>query len=109
MRATCACSPVTWGSWRAGQRRRSRGRRSPTGSAATATRPERAGRARAAGSADRLLAPLPLLLAQDELLHLARGGAGQLAELDRARALEARQPLLGERDDLVLVGVLALL
>src|SRR4051794_16900269 len=67
----------------------------------------RKGGARAAGSSDRLLSPRPLLLAQDELLDLPGRGSRQLAELDGRGALELREVLAAERDQLVLVGVLA--
>ena len=45
----------------------------------------------ARGLVDTLLAALPLLLAQHELLHFAGGGLGQRAEFHRIGALEVRQ------------------
>src|SRR5207247_9010442 len=48
---------------------------------------------------------LPLLLAQHELLDLARGGLGQVAELDGRRRLEVGDVLLAEVDDLALAGL----
>src|SRR2546421_3141040 len=51
-------------------------------------------------SVDPLGLALPLLVAQDELLDLARRGLGQVAELDGGRALEVRDVLAAELDDL---------
>src|SRR5690349_24537587 len=56
---------------------------------------------------DPLLAALPLLLAQDELLDLAGRGLREIAELDRRRALEVRDVLPAELDDLRLADLLA--
>src|ERR1051325_964004 len=51
-------------------------------------------------SVDPLGLALPLLVAQDELLDLAGRGLGQVAELDGGRALEVRDVLAAELDDL---------
>src|SRR3989442_4940980 len=51
-------------------------------------------------SVDPLRPALPLLVAQDELLDLARRGLGQVAELDGGRTLEVRDVLAAELDDL---------
>src|SRR4051812_8160380 len=72
-----------------------------------AARPDRRPRATPVCSSDRLLPPRPLLLAQDELLDLAGRRPRELAELDRRRALELRQVLAAELEQLVLPGVLA--
>src|SRR5262249_2187733 len=56
---------------------------------------------------DSLRLPAPLFLSQDELLHLAGRGLGQLAELDRGRAFVARDLLAAELDDLRLGGAVA--
>src|SRR5262249_49494877 len=55
---------------------------------------------------DPLLPALPLLLAKDELLHLAGRRLRQVAELDGRRALEVRDVLAAELDDLRLGGPL---
>src|SRR3989454_10569336 len=52
------------------------------------------------GLVDPLLPALPLLLAQDELLHLPGRRLRQVAELDGRRALEMRDVLAAELDDL---------
>src|SRR5512138_2580242 len=57
-------------------------------------------------SVDPLLPALPLLLAKDELLDLAGRRLRQVAELDRRRALEVRDVLAAELDDLRLGGLL---
>src|SRR6185436_841029 len=54
---------------------------------------------------DALGLPGPLPVAQDELLHLAGRGLGQVAELDGRRALEVGDVLAAERDDLLLGGL----
>src|SRR5262245_58525542 len=56
---------------------------------------------------DPLLPALPLLLAKDELLHLAGRRLRQVAELDSRRTLEVRDVLTAELDDLRLGGPLA--
>src|SRR5215213_5915304 len=56
-----------------------------------------------------LLAALPLLLALDELLDLARRGLGQLGELDGGGGLEAGDVLFAEVYDLLLVRLLPFL
>src|SRR5215813_9820426 len=55
---------------------------------------------------DPLLPALPLLLAKNEFLHLAGRGLRQVTELDRRRALEVRDVLAAELDDLRLGGLL---
>src|SRR3712207_6196824 len=55
-----------------------------------------------------LLLPRPLLLAQDELLHLAGRGLGQLGELDGGGGLEAGYVLFAELYELLLCRLLAL-
>src|SRR3989440_6464504 len=56
-------------------------------------------------SVDPLGLALPLLVAQDELLDLARRGLGQVAELDGRRAFEVGEVLPAELDDLLLGGL----
>src|SRR5512145_2264425 len=51
---------------------------------------------------DPLRLALPLLLAEAELLDLARRRLRELAELDRLRALEVREPFAAELDELLL-------
>src|SRR5690349_14362656 len=51
-------------------------------------------------SVDPLGLPLPLPVAQHELLHLPGRGLGQVAELDGGRALEVGDVLAAELDDL---------
>ena len=48
-----------------------------------------------------LLASAPLLLTQHVLLHLPCRGLGQVAKLYGSRALEVRQALAAEGDDLL--------
>jgi hypothetical protein len=50
---------------------------------------------------DALLSSSPLLLAQHVLLHLPCRGLGQVAKLYGSRALEVRQALTAEGDDLL--------
>src|SRR5437588_4685555 len=60
-----------------------------------------AGATRRLRGADPLVVPRPFALAQHELLDLASRRLGQGPELDRVRALEVREPLATERDDLL--------
>src|ERR1700741_5046398 len=59
-----------------------------------------------AGLVDPLRLPLPLPVAQHELLDLAGGGLRQLSELDGGRRLEVGDVLLAELDDVPLGGAL---
>src|SRR5262245_56143106 len=56
------------------------------------------------GSVDPFLPALPLGLAEDELLDLAGRGLGEVAEGDGGRALEVRELLSAELQDLGLGG-----
>src|SRR5439155_3798166 len=56
---------------------------------------------------DPLLLASPLLLAQDELLNLPRGGLRQVAELDGGGTLEVRDVLAAKLDDVPLGRALA--
>src|SRR5712691_10816574 len=55
---------------------------------------------------DTLRLAFPLLVAQHELLHLARRGLGEIAELDGRGRLEVGDVLLAELDDVLLAGAL---
>src|SRR5437762_8666310 len=73
-------------------------------------RPPPAAAARGGALADPAAASLPFLLAELRLLDLAGGGLGQFTDdLDRSGPHVAGEVLLGERQDVLLRGVLALL
>src|SRR5262249_31185642 len=106
-RAPPSCSPPAWSP----RGPRTRPPRSSGGTREVLRRVgwtgrERGERARrealAAAAVDALAAARPRLLAQLELLDLAGRGLGQLPELDGLRALEVREPLAAEGDQLVL-------
>src|SRR5581483_3321173 len=81
--------------------RTSASRRSPTMSRSIRCSSRAGEKAAGTRSADLAFTALPVGLAEDELLELAGGGAGERRpELDRRRALEVGQPLAAEVDEL---------